>query len=172
MDHVNRYAHMCARLARDAHIYVFGFDQRGFGATAQRTNSHGVTSLAQAHDDLDFFLKRLKRRAEEDNKPLFLFGQSNGGQQVLLYNCMQRENRVKLDGLIVSSPLIDQAPESKAPRIQVVAGTWAAHLLPKLKLHVGVDPSVSREVRTLSLFEWPFEFLFLLANLARQSRLP
>lgn len=143
MDHSNRYNALWSQLAARHLIQVFAFDQRGFGQTAFKTGTQGITSLELALEDLHFFLERVSATAKQSNKPLFLFGQSNGGQQVALYNTKRpASKRVPLQGLIVSSPLVDQAPESKASWVSVTAGSIAAAVLPKFKLPVGVDPKV------------------------------
>lgn len=140
MDHIMRYDGFASTLASQHSISVYGFDQRGFGRTA-KPSSQGVTSLPQALDDLDFFLKKCRNRAGP-TKPLFLLGQSNGGQQSLIYSCTRLQSSL-LAGVIAASPMIDQAPESKANKLAVAAGALAAHLLPKFKLNVGVTPEVS-----------------------------
>jgi acylglycerol lipase len=76
-EHIARYQHFFDKLSSESGYAVTGYDQRGFGKTAEATNSQGVASFPQLLDDLDFFIQEEIKRMP--GVPLFLYGHSTGG---------------------------------------------------------------------------------------------
>ena len=70
---VERYDYFFTSLAKKG-ITTFAFDQRGWGRTAQKTNTEGITDLKRQLQDLEFFLAR--ELSLYNPEKLFLFGHS------------------------------------------------------------------------------------------------
>jgi len=158
MEHVARYEAWFSKLA-DSGIQVFAYDQRGFGRTAQKTSTQGITCLADQLKDLEYYVQRQAGQiSSQGSKKLFLMGHSMGGALVLTYVTSNLPGVSKLAGVISSSPLINQADQVKAPSLLIHAGSWIGKALPSLQMNVGVaskdisrDPAVQEEYAADSL---------------------
>jgi acylglycerol lipase len=109
-EYINRYDHVFDQFNK-AGIEVYAYDQRGFGLTAVKNDNPGVSGgwdvlLGDITPALDLVSQRRK------GIPQILYGHSMGGALALEYACKgsKRENVV---GYLASSPMLDQAPESK-----------------------------------------------------------
>lgn len=146
MEHISRYDHVFQRHAK-AGIQVFAFDQRGFGQTAQATNTQGQTTWSHALDDIEFFINLKSADPPNPSVKVFLMGHSMGGGLTYAYASSKRTSlNLITGGFILSSPLIRQAPGVKAWFPVVLIGGWIGSLIPKLPIKVGVAPEdISRD---------------------------
>ncbi|KAI8455482.1 acylglycerol lipase [Phakopsora pachyrhizi] len=145
MEHVARYDHVFSLHAKNG-IEVFSFDQRGFGRTAARTKSQGRTSWSQALEDLNFFIVNEadpKISFGEEVIKVFLMGHSMGGGLAFAYSTRQPSPiglGLITGGLILSSPLIQQASNVATNGTIIRLGSFIGAVLPKLPIRVGVSP--------------------------------
>lgn len=138
-EHFGRYNHVAAW--HNNHGYaVMGFDQQGHG------RSGGVRGHARNLDvllnDIDQFLQKVREKYPDT--PIFLYGHSMGGGEVLTY--VLRRDPI-LAGLIATSPLIRLA--FATPKMKVAAGKILKHIVPSLTMPTGLaahfishDPAV------------------------------
>lgn len=164
---VERYNYFFTALAQKG-ISTFAFDQRGWGRTAQKTNTQGITDLRRQLQDLEYFTSRELARCQP--MKLFLFGHSmvsrrpttlvngvshaeilsnpqhQGGGIVLQYACTPSPSRPSLSrlaGVVVSSPITVQPPESRVSRMTLHAGALIGRILPSLQMKIEIKGTVS-----------------------------
>ncbi|KAK9896437.1 lysophospholipase [Cystobasidium minutum MCA 4210] len=138
IEHVERYDYFFSSLANRG-ITTFAFDQRGWGRTAQKTNTEGITDLKRQLKDLEFFLARELNTYNPEK--LFLFGHSMGGGIVMQYACtesLQRPSLSKLAGIISSSPITVQPPDTRVGKVTLYAGALLGRLLPSLQMKIDI----------------------------------
>ena len=105
-EHVNRYNHVGEAFARAGYA-LQGFDLRGHG---QSDGPRGHTpSYQNLLDDISDFLADAKKRYP--GLPLFLYGHSMGGNQVINYALRYPDG---LRGVIVTSPWLQLVPKPGA----------------------------------------------------------
>lgn len=97
-EHINRYAHL-ARFFTEKGFSVIGYDRRGHG------RSEGAKGHAPDAEVLLDEVAQLLIEAEVryQRLPIFLYGQSQGGQLVLAYTLKRHPN---IQGVVASSPWI------------------------------------------------------------------
>jgi len=131
-EHIGRYDHVAAAF-NQAGITLLGTDLRGHG------NSDGkrghVPTFGTLLDDL--FQTLEKARAAFPSKPLFLYGHSLGGLIVLDYVLKRNP---KLDGIIVSAPLLKLASEPPAWKL------WILKLCSRLRLNPSIPNGVDDQL--------------------------
>jgi len=132
-EHIHRYEAV-AQLLNASGFTVIGHDHRGHGRSGG-TRGHSP-SLQALLEDVEELTRQARSRFGE--QPLFLYGQSMGGNlvlQVLRY----REKEIHPDGVISSSPWI--ALTQKPSAIKVGVGKLIARLLPTLTIPNDLDAS-------------------------------
>jgi len=113
-------------------IGVIGLDQQGHG------NSPGKRGHIASHEILMSNVQSLliETRLRYNDIPLFLFGQSMGGNIVLNYGIDNKSKEIK--GIISSSPFLQLAFEP--PKWKTSLGRILQNILPSLTLPADIDP--------------------------------
>ena len=130
-EHINRY-NAYATFMVNKGICVMGIDQQGHG------KSPGKRGHISSYDKLSSNVQSLliEARLRHDEIPLFLFGQSMGGNIVLNYGM---DNKSKeLTGLIVSSPLLKLAFDP--PKWKTSLGRIMQKIIPSFSIPSDIDP--------------------------------
>ncbi|HEY6072724.1 MAG TPA: lysophospholipase [Anaerolineales bacterium] len=97
-EHIGRYEHVAKALTWPGYA-IFGFDQRGHGRSGgPRGHTPSYETLMQDIDDL---LARARQRYLR--LPLFLYGHSMGGNEVINYGLRRKPD---LAGVIATSPYL------------------------------------------------------------------
>jgi alpha-beta hydrolase superfamily lysophospholipase len=120
-DYGNAFAELGTYLARYG-VVTHAYDQRGFGATAQRGRWAGTERMAE---DLRAVARLLRRRYHD--APLFILGESMGGALV-----MTAAPTLEADGLVLLAPAV-WSRDTMNP-LQRFALWIAAHTVPGLAL--------------------------------------
>ncbi len=128
-EHSGRYAHL-AQFLNDSGYALAAFDLRGHG------RSQGVRGNFTTYDivleDITLFIKEVKKCFPET--PLFLYGQSMGGNFVINYALRFEPN---ISGIMATAPLL--RPAFKPPFWKIPLGKTLYYLWPTLSLSSGVD---------------------------------
>lgn len=128
-EHSGRYTYI-AEFLRDSGFAVVAFDLRGHG------RSQGLRGFFPGYnlllEDITLFLREVKKLYH--NTPLFLYGQSLGGNLVINYTLKYEP---KLTGIIVAAPLLRTT--FKPPAWKILVGKIMYTLWPTLSLSSGVD---------------------------------
>jgi alpha-beta hydrolase superfamily lysophospholipase len=133
-DHSGRYTRLVERLTGSG-FAVNIIDSRGHGRSGgPRAHAPSIEALMK---DIDAHLERT--RARFPGIPLFLYGHSFGGEQVLYYGL---DRKPQLKGIIASSPLLAFGIHQPAVKIAIVK--LLSGIAPKLIVPMGVP------VRSLS----------------------
>jgi acylglycerol lipase len=103
IEHSGRHAHTAVELVRQG-FAIHAMDLRGHGRSKGRRGD--VRSFDQYLLDLDVFFARV--RALEDDRPLYLMGNSMGGLIVSLWTALRKP---QIAGLILSGPLLELADD-------------------------------------------------------------
>ncbi len=127
-EHVGRYEHVADYFARRG-FFVLAYDLRGHGRSGG-TRAH-VDSFEQYYDDIDLVLSQARQR--HPRLPLFLYGHSLGGSQVLNFAIVRKP---QIQGVIAASPLIrlTQVPKAKAALAKLLS-----RITPTLTIPYSVD---------------------------------
>ena len=163
-EHIQRYDAYFHELAAQG-LHVFGWDQRGFGRTGNtplassapeveawkkdgkkphilgvHKGKHG--GFSKAFPDIEHWIKRENERAA--GKPLFLYGHSMGGGEVLGFATRRtappaKETLQLLSGVIASGPFIRSTNplpylQVKAARLAIMLGLGGFNLNTGLKV--------------------------------------
>ncbi len=143
-EHIGRYEHF-ARYMMERGYAVLATDLRGHGRSEGRRGH--ISSYKALMDDISILLEEAGGRFP--GTPLFLFGQSMGGNLVINH-ALRRESPIS--GVIASSPLLRTA--FPPPRWKSIMGRHLRALLPLLPLGNEVraedlsrDPEVIRAYR-------------------------
>lgn len=128
-EHILRYDHVASFLNING-IAMIGIDHRGHG---QSEGKRGHTP------DLEALLKDILQGQQEANKqfpgcPLFLYGHSFGGNQVLSYAI---EKQPDVQGVIASAPWIQLA--FNPPKLKVKLGSFLAGIFPSITQNNELD---------------------------------
>lgn len=142
-EHVNRYNHV-GQAFTDAGFALQGFDLRGHGRSAgQRGHAPSYESLL---DDISDFLKDAQKRYPA--LPLFLYGHSMGGNQVINYALRYPQG---LQGLIVTSPWLRLAFEPTP--VQLTLAKVMNTLAPSFSQASGLEQAaISRDPETVEAY--------------------
>jgi acylglycerol lipase len=137
-EHSSRYDKWATGLAENG-FSVLSFDLRGHGKTPGIPGSASKYNLLLK--DIDFLVEKGKNLCNE--KPLFLYGHSFGGNLVINYVITRT---VPLAGIIVTSPWLELA--QMPPRHKVFAANILHRFLPKIISKSGLRAEyISRELR-------------------------
>lgn len=119
-EHVGRYAHVGQAFSKAGYVLV-GYDVRGHGKT---TGARGhVPSYDALMNDIADFLAQMKVRYP--GLPLFLYGHSMGGNQVLNFALRRKPELV---GVIATDPWLKLAFDP--PAIKVTLGRMMNNIYP------------------------------------------
>lgn len=140
-EHIGRYAHVGKALT-DAGYALVGFDARGHGrSTGPRGHTPSYNALM---DDISAFLSTLETKYP--GLPLFLYGHSMGGNQVLNY-ALRRHPPIR--GVIATGPWLSLSFDP--PPIKVILGKFMNNVFPSFTQASGLattglshDPEVVR----------------------------
>ena len=128
-EHCGRYEHVAQALESES-LYVLGFDQRGHGRSPGKRGL--IPSYDQPLDDIAVAIEHAK--ADAPGLPLFLYGHSLGGLEVLHYGLVRKP---ELQGVIATSPAL---MVSTSTLNQLMAGLMK-HLAPNMIVANGLDAS-------------------------------
>ncbi len=128
-EHCGRYEHVAQALISES-FYVLGFDQRGHGRSPGKRGH--IPSYDQPLDDIAVAIEHAQ--ADAPGLPLFLYGHSLGGLEVLHYGLVRRP---KLQGVIATSPAL---MVSTSTLNRLMAGLMK-HLAPNMIVANGLDAS-------------------------------
>lgn len=142
-EHSSRYAHVAEAFEREGFV-LFTSDLRGHGRS--RGPRGHISSIEDFMMDIDVLLEQAGARFA--GLPLFLYGHSLGGIQVLHYGLLRKP---KVKGVIATGPGLHTALEKQALKVAVakVLGT----LMPGVSLASGLDPkSISRDEKVVRAY--------------------
>lgn len=148
IEHVARFEHVFSVWAERG-FAVLAYDQRGFGKTAldadkkSKGSAYGKFSGAEQIDDIEHFVNEAVKRVPAGT-PVFLFGHSMGGGEVLSFATNVESPRADsvtrlLSGVIASSPLLAQT--HPAPKWKRAIGGRLASWLPWTSFPAPVEPT-------------------------------
>lgn len=142
-EHSSRYEHVARALTKQGFI-LFTYDLRGHGRSGG-IRGH-ISSIEDFMQDIDLLFERARLRYPD--LPLFLYGHSMGGIQVLYYG-LSRKPDVK--GVIATSSGLHTALEKQT--MKVFAVRMLGSLMPKTSLISGLDPKgVSRDEKVVQAY--------------------
>ena len=128
-EHCNRYGHVAQALVSEG-LYVLGFDQRGHGRSPGKQG--WIPSYEQPLDDIAVALECAQTDAPD--LPLFLYGHSLGGLEVLHYGLARK---TKLQGVIATSPALMISTST----LNRIMAALMKHLAPNMIVANGLDAS-------------------------------
>ncbi len=128
-EHCRRYEHVAQAFVSES-LYVLGFDQRGHGRSPGKRGL--IPSYDQPLEDLTVALERA--HADASSLPLFLYGHSLGGLEVLHYGLVRKP---ELQGVIATSPALIV---STSTLNRLMAGLMK-HVAPNMIVANGLDAS-------------------------------
>jgi len=128
-EHCNRYEHVAQALVSEG-LYVLGFDQRGHGRSPGKQG--WIPSYEQPLDDIAVALECAQTDAPA--LPLFLYGHSLGGLEVLHYGLARK---TKLQGVIATSPALMISTST----LNRIMAALMKHLAPNMIVANGLDAS-------------------------------
>lgn len=128
-EHIGRYEHV-AKLFAENKIATIGFDHQGHGRTkGKRGHTHGLDTMM---DDVGMLVNLAKLRYP--NLPVFVYGQSMGGNVALNYALRRNP---KISGLIATNSWI-RLPVSPSPFLILFGRTLNA-IMPSFTKSNGLD---------------------------------
>jgi len=143
-EHSGRYGELAERLVESRYA-VLAFDQRGHGKTKGQRGH--VSSYEVLLDDIAMAIKEAARRNRQI--PLFLYGQSLGGNLVLNYALRRKP---KLAGLVVTSPLLRLVSPPSAWALAL--GRTMNRIWPRFSFNAGLDPlALSHDLKATQAYQ-------------------
>jgi acylglycerol lipase len=143
-EHVMRYDHVFQEFNK-SRIRVLGFDQRGFGRTAEANKSMVLGDAISWETLMDDILNACKENEETvdgGKVPHFLMGHSMGGLEVLRF-ALERKS-LKFSGLISSAPAIQ--PLIPVPTIKRTLANWFSKIIGSFNTPTDLDSNlISRD---------------------------
>ncbi|CAM1368433.1 Lysophospholipase, alpha-beta hydrolase superfamily [Tenacibaculum sediminilitoris] len=135
-EHSDRYEHVAKKLS-DNNFGVIAFDHFG----------HGKTTGKRGHNPgYDYVLESITKLIEKgkevfDDKPIFLYGHSMGGNAVINYTLRKKQN---LKGVIATSPFLRLAFQPPAWKLSL--GKVMQKIVPSITLGNELDANdISRD---------------------------
>lgn len=143
-EHTSRYEHVAEAFTREG-LILMGHDLRGHGRSpGPRGHINAIEDFMQ---DIDVLLEQARTRYP--GLPLFLYGHSLGGIQVLHYG-LRRKPQVK--GVIATSSGLRTAIENQKAKV-AMAKLFGA-LLPTVAIASGLDPNgISRDKTVVKAYQ-------------------
>lgn len=142
-EHTSRYAHVAEAFGREG-FALFGADLRGHGRSGG-ARGH-ISSIEDFMKDIDLLLEQARLRYPD--LPLFLYGHSLGGIQVLYYGLTRKPN---LSGVIATSPGLHTALEQQ--RLKVFLAKALGVLFPTMTLASGLEAKyLSRDPKVVEAY--------------------
>ncbi len=142
-EHCGRYTHVAEAFTANR-FHVYSFDQRGFGRS-EGLRGH-TPSFQHLMDDISLAIQHARQECGED-LPLFLYGHSMGGLEVLYYGLT---TDVPLSGVIATDPGLDLSSFSQA---KLTIAKIGAALLPKMSIASGLDVNgLSRDTDVIQAY--------------------
>jgi acylglycerol lipase len=142
-EHSSRYAHVAEAFGKEGFI-LFGSDLRGHGRSGG-PRGH-ISSIEDFMQDIDVLLEQARTRYP--GLPLFLYGHSLGGIQVLHYGLLRKPN---VKGVLATSSGLHTAIEAQA--MKVMMAKILGSLLPTVAIASGLDPKgISRDEKVVQAY--------------------
>ena len=142
-EHISRYAHVAEAFGKEGFV-LFGADLRGHGRSGG-PRGH-ISSIEDFMQDIDVLLEQA--RARYPGLPLFLYGHSLGGIQVLHYGLTRKPN---VKGVIATSSGLHTAIENQS--MKVVMAKVLGSLMPAVAIASGLNPkSISRDEKVVQTY--------------------
>jgi acylglycerol lipase len=142
-EHSSRYAHVAEAFGKEGFI-LFGTDLRGHGRSGG-PRGH-ISSVEDFMQDIDVLLEQA--RARYPGLPLFLYGHSIGGVQVLHYGLLRKPN---VKGVIATGSALHNAVEKEL--VKVTMAKVLGSLMPNVLIASGLDPkSLSRDEKVVQAY--------------------
>lgn len=142
-EHINRYQHVAVGFT-DANYILMGYDLRGHGQSSGQ-RGHTLDYDALMNDISDFIASTRKKYP---GLPIFLYGHSMGGNQVINYALRHPEG---LSGVIATGPWLRLAFDP--PAIQIMAANFLNNIIPAFSLSSGLDQSaLSRDASVVQQY--------------------
>lgn len=142
-EHSSRYAHVAEAFGKEGYI-LFTYDLRGHGRSGG-PRGH-ISSIEDFMQDIDVMFEQARLRYP--NLPLFLYGHSIGGVQVLHYGLLRKPN---VKGVIATSSALHTSVELE--KIKVIMAKVLGALLPNTLIATGLDPkSISRDEKVVQAY--------------------
>lgn len=143
-EHCGRYDHV-AKVFNSYGIHVFSYDQRGHGKS-EGPRGH-TPSNQHLMDDISLVIQKARQLAGQE-LPLFLYGHSMGGLEVIYYGL---QNATGVKGYIATGPSIKIA--STDP-FKIFLAKTLNPILPKLTLPTGLDvTAISRDPKVIKAYQ-------------------
>jgi len=143
-EHCGRYEHV-AQVFNTNGLDVFSYDQRGHGKS-EGPRGH-TPSNQHLMDDISLAIKQARLLAGTE-LPLFLYGHSMGGLEVLYYGL---QNTSSIKGYVVTAPSI-KIPSTDP--VKIFLAKAMNPILPKLTLSTGLDvTALSRDPKVMENYE-------------------
>jgi len=143
-EHIGRYAHVGRALTESGYALA-AYDLRGHGKSAG-PRGH-IPSYDALMNDISAFLSLL--REKYPNSPLFLYGHSMGGNQVINY-ALRRQPKV--NGVIATGPWLKLS--FQPPPSQVALGRMMNSIFPSFTQATGLDTKgLSHDAEVVRLYD-------------------
>jgi len=143
-EHVGRYENVASALTNAGYV-LSGYDSRGHGKS---TGPRGhIPSYETLMDDIGAFISMLGEKYS--GQPVFLYGHSMGGNQVINYALRRHP---KIAGVIATGPWLKLAFEP--PAIKVALGRFMNNIFPAFTQANGLDTSgLSHDAEVVRLYD-------------------
>jgi len=143
-EHTGRYEHVGKALNKAGYA-LFGFDLRGHGQSGgPRGHSPSYDTLM---DDIDGFVSMLREKYTD--RPLFIYGHSLGGNQIINYALRRHP---KIAGIIATGPWLKLVFEP--PAIKVALGRFMNNIFPTFVQSSGLDTKgLSHDPEVVRLYD-------------------
>lgn len=142
-EHSSRYAHVAEAFTKEGFI-LLASDLRGHGRSGG-ARGH-ISSIEDFMMDIEVLLEHAHTRYA--GLPLFLYGHSLGGIQVLYYGLVRKPN---VKGVIATSAGLHSALEKQV--VKVVLAKVLGTLMPDASIASGLDPTtISRDEKVVQAY--------------------
>lgn len=119
-------------------------DSRGWGRSVTKPSEKGLTGpTATVMADITSILSTVIPTRPVPSAPVFLYGHSMGGQEVLMYAATGPANmRQHIRGYLLEAPFIAIHPKSRPNAFTIMAGRLAGRILPRYHMYNPLDPKL------------------------------